>query len=166
MTAALRTTVTRYGGVVWVLVCAFAVAIFLLYARVPATGTESAAPDAAQIANGPVAVGKGHDNLAPGVSAVAVTARGTFALTGVVVSATTGRPLQGAHVVLAGGSRVVTTRSDASGGWSFANVGSPLRAWTITIDAAGYGTFVQANNTFSPGTAYEMTSALTPKTRR
>lgn len=165
MTAALRTTFTRYGGLAWVLVCAVAVAVFLLYARIPTTGTETAPPDAAQIANGPVPVDRRDPVVAPGVRAATATARGTFALTGVVVSSLTGKPLRGVRVTLSSGGRAYHGTSDAAGGWTFTNVAEPQRGWTIRLDAHGYGPFVQANNTFAAGTAYEMTSALAPKTR-
>jgi Carboxypeptidase regulatory-like domain len=163
VTAALRTTMTRYGGAVWVLVCAIAVAVFLLYASIPTTGTDHSAPDAAQLQNGPVVVHRSHPLLAPGVRAVTSTKRGTFALTGIAASAATGKTLAGARVTLTSGSAVRRARTNALGGWSFVNVPPGGGKWTIRVAAAGYGVFVETNTTFLANTAYETTSALSPR---
>jgi Carboxypeptidase regulatory-like domain len=163
VTAALRTTMTRYGSAVWVLVCAIAVAVFLLYARIPTTPTDHSAPDAAQLQNGPVVVPRSHPLLVPGVRAITSTKRGTFALTGVAASATTGKSLAGARVTLTSGSTVRRARTNALGAWSFADVPPGDGSWTIRVAAPGYGVFVETNTTFLANTAYEMTSALSPK---
>jgi hypothetical protein len=167
MTTALRATFTRYGSVVWVLVCAAAVAVFLLYARIPTTSTDrGGVPDAAQIENGPVVVDARHPILAPGVRAVTKTDSGTFALTGIAANARTGRTVPGARVTLANRKVVYRTRTNRLGAWTFANVPARDPAWTIRVDAPGYGVFAQTGTFFLPDTAYEMTSALTPKTRK
>jgi hypothetical protein len=166
MTAALRTTLTRYGGAVWVLVCAAAVAVFLLYARIPTTSTDHGTPDAVQMENGPVVVDRAHPLLAPGVRAVTATKHDTFALTVLAVNATTLKAVPGAHVTLTRGTTAVRARTNTLGAWSVADVSPGDGGWTIRVAAPGYGAFVQTNTVFLANTVYEMTSALTPKTRR
>jgi hypothetical protein len=87
------------------------------------------------------------------------TASGTSALTGVVTG--NSGVLPGATVTLqeSAGGPATTVSSDANGGFAFANipVSSSGTAYTLTVSAAGYGTYTVTNDTYLPDETYTTT---------
>jgi hypothetical protein len=91
------------------------------------------------------------------------TESGTSAITGVVTGSSGN--VSGATVSLApsAGGSATTVQSDSNGGFAFVNipVGSSGTEYTLTISAAGYGTYTATNDTYQPNTTYETTVDLT-----
>jgi hypothetical protein len=91
------------------------------------------------------------------------TASGTSALTGVVTGSSGG--VAGATVTLgrSAGGRATTVTSDANGGFAFVNipVSASGTAYTLTVSAAGYGTYTVTNDTYLPDETYTTTVEMT-----
>lgn len=93
------------------------------------------------------------------------TGSGTAAVTGVVTADSAGA-IAGASVTLqpSAGGTPTTVTSGTQGGFAFVNIpvdptaGTP---YTLTVSAAGYGSYTVANDTYEPDTTYMTTANLT-----
>lgn len=84
------------------------------------------------------------------------TLPGTFALSGLVIDAQTGKPVPGASIRFTGGSTTATTTSDAEGGYAFAEL-PPSPNAQLSVAASGYSTYQQAGLAYPAGDEYELT---------
>jgi hypothetical protein len=101
-----------------------------------------------------------------GLNVLSSTAAGTTALTGYVEDDSTGDPVAGASVAMSyvpclGCQAVSTsTTSNGAGAYAFLNMPAP-QTYTLSIGAAGFGSYTVTNDTFTVNETYEHTAALT-----
>lgn len=139
----------------------------------PATGDDSGATPAAPVAysaSGPAAPGtyssqtwtEEETGAAGGLSVVATTASGTFALTGVVVDEATGVPISGATVRLESdppntSATIITVTTNPAGAFAFINVPASTTN-DLLVSAVGRAAYEIANSTYDVNETYAITA--------
>jgi hypothetical protein len=122
--------------------------------------------------NGPVAPGSystalwtaSETDSPTGLHAVASTASGTSALSGIVNDDSTGEAIAGAAVTMTyqpcGTCAPVptSTTSDARGGFAFINM--PSSTYTVAVGKGGYGSYTLLNDVYAANETYQMTVEL------